>query len=51
MQNTQYTREQLPHFAWDGKSPRIHELRTFGFCIFPIKSQPKSYMTGHNKYH
>ena len=30
-----------PHFAWYGQKPRIHELRTFGCDIYPIKSSTK----------
>ena len=30
-----------PHFAWYGKRPIIHELRKFGFDIYPITSPPK----------
>ena len=30
-----------PHFAWYGKNPCIHELRTFGCDIHPITSYPK----------
>ena len=26
-----------PHFTFYGKNPSIHELRTFGFDIYPIK--------------
>ena len=29
------------HFAWYGKKPSIHELRTFGCDIYPITSSPK----------
>ena len=30
-----------PHFALYGKNNRIHELRTFGFDIYPITFSPK----------
>ena len=30
-----------PHFAWYGKKPSIHELRTFGCDIYPIIPSPK----------
>ena len=30
-----------PHFEWYGKKPSIHEIRTFGCDIYPIKSSPK----------
>ena len=36
-------------FAWYGKNPRIHELRTFGCDIYLITSSPKSYMIEHKK--
>ena len=31
-----------PHFAWYGKEPIIHELRTFGYDIYPITSSTKN---------
>ena len=30
-----------PHFAWHGKNTSIHELRTFGCDIYPIKQYSK----------
>ena len=37
-----------PYSTWYGKKPSIHEVRTFGFDIYPIKSSPKKL---HKKDH
>ena len=31
-----------PHFAWYGQNNSIHELREFGWYIYPITPSPKN---------